>query len=255
MPLTNPFDFSGKRVVLTGAAGGLGRPITMAFAQAGADLALCGRTEEKLVKLAQEIKGSKGQVFYSRADLCDPKETEDFVKKVCERYQKIDILVNLVGGIIRKPSVDYPLQEWQWVMDVNLKACWLACQAVGKVMIKQKFGRIVNFSSNAGLHGIPGYPAYSPAKAGVIALTRGLAVEWGPHGICSNVISPGFTKTPFNAEVLNDPKRVEGILRRMPLGQVLPDDACVGPTLFLASDAARWVNGHTINVDSGFNIT
>jgi gluconate 5-dehydrogenase len=89
----------------------------------------------------------------------------------------------------------------------------------------------------------------------VIALTRGLAVEWGPHGICSNVISPGFTKTPLNAEVLNDPKRVEGILRRMPLGQVLPDDACVGPTLFLASDAARWINGHTINVDSGFNVT
>ena len=109
--MSNPFDFTGKSVVLTGAAGGLGRPITKAFAQAGADLALCGRTEEKLVNLAQEIKGSKGQVFYSRVDLCDPKETENFVKKVCERYQKIDILVNLVGGIIRKPSLDYPLRR------------------------------------------------------------------------------------------------------------------------------------------------
>lgn len=122
-------------------------------------------------------------------------------------------------------------------------------------MIKQKYGRIINFSSNAGLHGVPGYPAYSPAKAGVIALTRVLAVEWGPFGICTNVLSPGFTKTPFNAEIIADPMRVERVLMRMPLGQILPDDALVGPTLFLASDAARWINGHTLNVDSGYNIT
>ena len=128
MPLNNPFDFTGKSVILAGAAGGLGRPITIAFAQAGADLALCGRTEEKLAKLAEEIKGAKGRIFYSRADLCSPQETESFVQKVCERYQKIDVLVNLVGGIIRKPSLDYPLEEWQWVMDVNLKACWLSCR-------------------------------------------------------------------------------------------------------------------------------
>jgi len=89
----------------------------------------------------------------------------------------------------------------------------------------------------------------------VIGLTRVLAVEWGPFGICTNAISPGFTKTPFNEEVLKDPKRVEAILKRMPLGQVLPDDALVGPTLFLASESSHWVNGHTLNVDSGFNVT
>jgi NAD(P)-dependent dehydrogenase (short-subunit alcohol dehydrogenase family) len=255
MPLKNPFDFSGKSVLLTGATGGLGRPITLAFAQTGAKIALCDINEEALSKMAPEIKGLGGQVLTAKVDLCAPKEVENFVRLVREKYQKIDILVNLVGGIIRKPSIDYPLDEWQRVMDINLKACWVACQIVGKVMIEQKGGRIINFSSNAGMHGIPGYPAYSPAKAGVIALTKVLAVEWGPLGICTNALSPGFTKTPFNADVLNDPKRVEGILRRMPMGQVLPDDALVGPTLFLASDAARWINGHTINVDSGFNVT
>jgi NAD(P)-dependent dehydrogenase (short-subunit alcohol dehydrogenase family) len=255
MAIQNPFDFSGKSVVLTGATGGLGRPITLAFAQAGANIALCDINEESLSKLAAEMKGLKGKVLTTRVDLCVPQEVENFVRTVRKKYQKIDILVNLVGGIIRKPSIDYPVEEWQRVMDINLKACWIACQAVGKVMIEQKAGRIINFSSNAGMHGVAGYPAYSPAKAGVIALTKVLAVEWGPLGICTNALSPGFTDTPFNAEVLKDPKRLERILIRMPLGRVLPEDALVGPTLFLASDAARWINGHTINVDSGFNAT
>ena len=255
MALNNPFDFSGKCVVLTGATGGLGWPIVLAFAQRGADVAVCDINKEALESLRDEVQRSGGRILTAKVDLCVQKEVEDFVRLVREEYKKIDVLVNLVGGIIRKPSIDYSIEDWQRIMDINLKACWLCCQTVGKVMIEQKRGRIINFSSNAGLHGVPGYPAYSPAKAGVIALTRVLAVEWGPFGICTNALSPGFTKTPFNAEVLSDPKRVERILMRMPLGEVLPDDALVGPTLFLASDAARWVNGHTLNVDSGYNIT
>ena len=251
----NPFDFSGKTVVLTGAAGGLGRPITLAFAKAGANLAIAEKNKAQLERLTEEVKKCGVEVVATEVDLCSQAAVEGFVDAVCKKFKTIDVLVNLVGGIIRKPSVDYSLEEWQYVMDINLKACWISCQAVGKVMIKQKHGRIVNFSSNAGIHGVPGYPAYSPAKAGVIGLTRVLAVEWGPFGICTNVISPGFTKTPFNEEVLKDPKRVEGILKRMPLEQVLPDDALVGPTLFLASESSHWVNGHTLNVDSGFNIT
>ena len=255
MGIDNPFDFSGKTVGLTGATGGLGRPIVLAFAQAGADIALCDINEKALQSVSEEIRKAGKPALTGKVDLCAPREVEAFVDQVCQKYEKIDVLVNLVGGIIRKPSIGYPIEEWQHVMDINIKACWVACQAVGKVMIGQKRGRIVNFSSNAGLHGVPGYPAYSPAKAGVIALTKVLAVEWGPFGVCTNALAPGFTRTPFNAEVLGDPKRLERILARMPLGSVLPDDALVGPTLFLASDAAKWVNGHTLNVDSGFNAT
>jgi len=254
MSIDNPFDFTGKTVILAGATGGLGRPITLAFAEAGANIAACARNERALKELAGQAKG-KGKFFSAAVDLCDEAAVGGFVDTVRERFGRIDVLVTLVGGIIRKPSVDYPLAEWQHVMDINLKACWLTCQAVGKVMIAQRGGCIVNFASDAGLHGIPGYPAYSPAKAGVIALTRGLAVEWGPHGIRTNALSPGFADTPFNADVLTDPKRVERILLRMPLGKILPADALVGPTLFLASDASRWINGHTINVDTGFNVT
>jgi NAD(P)-dependent dehydrogenase (short-subunit alcohol dehydrogenase family) len=255
MPLSNPFDFTGKTVVLAGATGGLGKPITLAFARSGARLALCARREGPLKLLADEARDAGADVLASVVDLCQPAETEAWVASVRQRFQAIDVLVNLVGGIIRKPSLDYSIEDWQRVMDVNMRACWIACQAVGRVMVAQKRGRIVNFTSNAGMHGVPGYPAYSPAKAGVIGLTKVLAVEWGPHGICTNALSPGFADTPFNADVLADPRRVEAILRRMPLGQVLPADALVGPTLFLASDAARWINGHTINVDTGFNAT
>jgi 2-dehydro-3-deoxy-D-gluconate 5-dehydrogenase len=255
MVIGNPFDFSGKTVVLAGATGGLGRPIVLAFAQAGAEVALCDIDEKALQSVSEAIRETGKTIMTAKVDLCVPKEVEDFAGQVCSKFRKIDVLVNLVGGIIRKPSIDYPIGEWEHVMDINLKACWIACQAVGKVMIRQKQGRIVNFSSNAGLHGLPGYPAYSPAKAGVIALTQVLAVEWGPLGICANALAPGFTRTPFNAEILGDPKRMERILMRMPMGDVLPDDALVGPTLFLASDAAHWVNGHTLNVDSGFNVT
>jgi 2-deoxy-D-gluconate 3-dehydrogenase len=254
MALRNPFDFTGKTVVLAGATGGLGRPIAAAFSEAGANLAMCARGAPALAELAGALKG-KGGVLADALDLCDQSEVARFVDKVRARFGSIDVLVSLVGGIVRKPSVDYSLEEWQRVMDVNLKACWLICQAVGRVMLGQRRGRIINFSSNAGLHGIPGYPAYSPAKAGVIALTRGLAVEWGPFGVTTNALAPGFAVTPFNDDVLSDDARVQQILKRMPMGKLLPPDSLVGPTLFLASDAAQWINGHTINVDTGFNAT
>jgi NAD(P)-dependent dehydrogenase (short-subunit alcohol dehydrogenase family) len=255
MALNNPFDFSGKTVVLAGACGGLGRPIAVAFAKSGADIAMCDKNRKALTDLNEEIKGSEGTVLAQRVDLLDQKEVQDFTDQVIDKFRKIDALVNLVGGIIRKPSMDYTIGEWEQVMDTNLKTCWICCQTVGKVMIQQKYGRIINFSSGAGLRGIPSYPAYTPAKAGVIALTKVLAVEWGPFGISTNAVAPGFTDTPFNAEVLRDDARVQGILKRMPLGKIMPDDAMVGPTLFLASDAARWINGQTLNVDSGFSVT
>jgi NAD(P)-dependent dehydrogenase (short-subunit alcohol dehydrogenase family) len=125
---------------------------------------------------------------------------------------------------------------------------------VGKILIGQKRGHIINFTSNAGSHGIPNNAAYGPAKAGVIGLTRVLAVEWEPYGVTTNAVAPGFARTSINAEILAQPNLVERFLTRMPLGEILPDDVAVGPTLFLASEAARWINGHTLYVDAGFNI-
>ena len=254
MTPTSFFDFSGKCVVLTGAAGALGRPVTLGFADAGADVAVCDLNEEALSALAGEIQRKRIQVLSKKVNLLIPEEIERFADAVVEKFGKIDVLVNFAGGIIRKPSAEYSLAEWEKIMDLNLKTCWLSCQTVGKVMIKQKKGRIINYASGAAIYGIPGYPAYGPAKAGIIGLTRVLAVEWGPLGVCTNVIAPGFVDTPINAEVKADKNRLERILARMPLRTMLPDDALVGPTLFLSSEAAKWVNGHTLVVDSGFSI-
>jgi len=254
MGMHNPFDYTGKTVVLTGAAGGLGRPISIAFAKTRARVVLFDLNEERLANVVNEI-GIDGLVSAAKVDLCSLQEVTDSVDRVRERFQKIDVLVNLVGGIIRKPSLDYPIDEWQRVVDMNLKACWVCCQTVGKIMVQQRQGRIVNFTSNGGLHGLPNYPAYGPAKAGIIALTRVLAVEWGPYGVSTNAIAPGFVRTPINDELLNNPRAMEGFLTRMPFGEILPPDALVGPTLFLASEAARWINGHTLHVDTGYDIT
>jgi 2-dehydro-3-deoxy-D-gluconate 5-dehydrogenase len=254
MGIQNPFDFTGKSVLLTGAAGGLGGPITSAFAKAGAKVAALDFNEERLASVVKEIS-IDGTVLAMKVDLCDLRQVTDAVEQIHERFQKVDVLVNLVGGIIRKPSLDYSLDEWQQIIDMNLKACWICCQTVGKIMVGQKQGRIVNFTSNAGLHGLPNYPAYGPAKAGVIALTRVLAVEWGPYGVSTNAIAPGFVRSPINDGFLNDPVAMERFLTRMPFREVLPPDALVGPTLFLASEAARWINGHTLHVDTGYNIT
>jgi len=254
--INNPFDFTGKTVILTGAAGGLGRPITSAFARAGAAVAVCDLSAQGLAVLADEIKGFGGQYLTRKLDLCSQKEVEDFVKQVHEKFQKIDVLVNVVGGILRKLASEYRLEDWERVVDMNLKTCWISCQTVGKIMVHQKQGRIINFTSNAATHGTQNNAAYGPAKAGVIALTKVLAVEWGPYGVSTNALAPGFSVTPINADVLANPKAIERFAGRMPLGgQLLPDDAPVGPTLFLASDAARWINGHTLYVDAGFNAT
>jgi len=241
---------------LTGAAGGLGRPIVSAFVRAGAEVALCDLNEPGLAQCSEEIEASGGRLLTRKVDLCSEQEVQGFVEEVWERFQKIDVLVNVAGGLIRRPAIDYSLREWEHVLDTNLKSCWLCCQTVGKIMVRRKRGRIINFTSNAATHGIPNNSAYGPAKAGIIALTRVLAVEWGPSGVATNALAPGFAATPINADILPNTEVIERFVRRMPLGgRTLPEDAAVGPTLFLASEAARWINGHTLYVDAGFNIT
>src|SRR5262249_12603888 len=138
MPLRNPFDFTGKTVVLAGATGGLGRPISVAFAAGGANIAACARSEQALADLAAEMRGAgiNGEVMTAKVDLTVEHEVHGFVDAVRAKFGTIDILATLVGGIIRKPS-------WQQAMDVNLKTCWLACQAVGRVTIAQRQGRIM----------------------------------------------------------------------------------------------------------------
>ena len=166
MALANPFDSAGKTVILAGATGGLGRPIAAAFSEAGANLAMCARGERALLAPADELKEAKGGLLAKAIDRCNQEDVAGFTDTVRAWFNSIDIdvLVTLVVGLVRKPSADNSLTEWQQVMDVNLKACWLLCQAVGRVMIELRRGRIINFSSNVGPARYPGLSSVQPRE-------------------------------------------------------------------------------------------
>ena len=255
LSLANPFDFEGQVVLMTGASGGLGAPIARAFAAGGARLALADVAAESAEELARQVRDEGASALTMRVDVRDSDQVDRMVERTLAEYSRIDVLVNLAGAIYRIPSLEHPLDKWKLQMDVNVMGTWLCCRAVGRVMVDQGRGRIVNFASGAGFHGFPGYPAYTPSKHAVVGLTKVLAIEWSGKGVNVNAIAPGFTDTPFNQDVLDDPAKLDGVLRRVPMGQVLPPDCTVGPTLFLASPASRWITGFTIRVDGGFNAT
>ncbi|MGH7902852.1 MAG: SDR family NAD(P)-dependent oxidoreductase [Candidatus Dormibacteraceae bacterium] len=255
MPLANPFDFSGQAVVITGPTGGLGRPIALAFAEAGADLALADVAKTPLEELAEEVRARGHRALAMTVDVRRAADLEALVKRALAEFGRIDVLVNLAGVIRRMPALEQPLDVWEQQVDVNLKGTWLACRAVAPAMLREGRGKIINFASGAGFHGFAGYPAYTPSKHAVVGLTKVLAIEWSGRGVNVNAVAPGFTDTPLNQDVLDDPERRQATLRRIPMGEVLPAESQVGPTLFLASEAARWITGFTLRVDGGFNAT
>ena len=255
MPLPNPFDFTGQTVLITGPTGSLGRPLALAFAEAGADLVLADMAEAAARELGEEVESRGRRALAVKTDVRDASAVDRLVQAALSEFGRIDVLINLAGMILRREALQHPLATWEDEVDINLKGTWLTCRAVGEVMLRQEKGRIVNYSSGAGFHGFHGYAGYTPSKHAVVGLTKVLAIEWSGRGVNVNAIAPGFTDTPFNKDVLEDPERLKATLARIPVGQVLPADSQVGPTLFLASEAARWITGFTLRVDGGFNAT
>jgi NAD(P)-dependent dehydrogenase (short-subunit alcohol dehydrogenase family) len=253
--MSNPFDFSGQVALLCGTAGALGRPIAAALAEAGATLALADLDEAGLGILADELRPHEGAISQHMVDLRSAESVDGLVESVIEQHGRIDILVNTAGINSRSPAAEFPQEVWDRVMELDLRGTWLISQAVGTTMVQRKKGRIVNFASGAAYNGAPGYAAYSPAKAGVVSLTRVLASEWAVHGVGVNAIAPGHTDSPMAAGLLSDPDVLASIKKRSPIGDILPPSAQVGPTLFLCSPAAQWVNGVTIRVDGGWHVT
>jgi NAD(P)-dependent dehydrogenase (short-subunit alcohol dehydrogenase family) len=253
---TGRFDLEGRSALVTGAARGLGRAIALALAQAGADVALGLRDVARDEGLADEIRALGRRVVPLQLDVTRPDQIDAGVSKAVAELGSVDLLVNNAGGGAgHAPAEELPLEEFDRVLDTNLRGTFLACRAAFAPMRERGFGRIVNVSSQAALVALPGEAAYCAAKAAVSHLTRCLAVEWGGHGINVNAVAPTFIRTPGTEPALSDPGfRAEVEERIAALHRIGEPDEVAGAVVFLCSPAASLVTGETLVIDGGWTI-
>jgi NAD(P)-dependent dehydrogenase (short-subunit alcohol dehydrogenase family) len=246
------FDLSGKVAIVTGASRGLGQYFSRALAKAGADLVITSRTLSSLTDFKTEIESLGRKALAIQVDVLSQSDIENTVRMAIEEYGKIDILVNNAGLNIRSPSADFSWEDWDTVLQTNLKGNFFCAQAVGKEMIKRNYGRIINMGSCTCVFGMEGIAPYTASRGGVLMMTKSLAAEWGKYGITVNVLAPGWFKTAQNAALYENKQWVENIKSRIPLNRPgLPNDLD-GTVIFLASDASAYITGQIILVDGGF---
>jgi NAD(P)-dependent dehydrogenase (short-subunit alcohol dehydrogenase family) len=245
------FDFTDQVVVVAGGAGGIGREIVMAFAHHGAHVVIADVNASAAEHLADEC-GSASAV---ELDVRNGESVEAVTSAIWERYGHIDALVNTAAVYARVAAVDLTEAEFDRTMAINVKGTWLLSQAIGRHMIERGHGRIINYTSNAGNRGSALQLAYNASKAAVISMTKSLAVEWGRTGVTVNAVAPGPTDTPLMAPAFGDPALIEAFSQRIPQGTLTPADVTVGPVLFLASNMAAAITGHTLYADGGMSAT
>lgn len=244
-------QLQGKVALVTGGSRGIGKAIALAFAGAGADVAVAALTAERVEQTAEEIRKLGWHSLAVQADTSRKADVDNMVRKVVEEFGVIDILVNDAGIIIRGPILEFPEENWDKLMDIDLKGYFLCAQAVGKVMVKQKKGNIINISSQYAYKVTPGFGVYAVAKAGIVMLTRALAQELSSHGIRVNAIAPGLIKTDFSKASWSNPDFLKKYESAAPLGRIGYTDDIIGAALLLASDASSYITGHTIVIDGG----
>jgi NAD(P)-dependent dehydrogenase (short-subunit alcohol dehydrogenase family) len=252
MTMSDLFDLSSKIAIVTGASGGIGRAVAVGLAKHGADVVVTARNLSKLEPVAHEIRslGRKGMAI--SADVTDEQSVARMVDAVLKEFSRIDILVNAAGLAIRRPAAEITIKEWQQIMDFNALGTFICCQAVGRVMINQNGGKIVNLSSIRGILGASmGAVAYGPSKGAVDALTRTLACEWGKYNIFVNAIAPSLVMTDLSRSLMSDLEKTKARIARIPLGREAELEDIVGPTIFLASRGSSFITGQIIHVDGG----
>jgi NAD(P)-dependent dehydrogenase (short-subunit alcohol dehydrogenase family) len=247
------FSLAGKAAIVTGGRRGIGRAIALALAEAGADVALGDRVVDdgELEAVAAEIKKLGRRSIAVQADITRKADVDSLVQKTLAELGTIDILVNNAAMNIRAPLIELNEEGWDKVIDTDLKGYYLCSQAAGKIMVKQKRGNIINIASTAAMYTAPEMGAYCIAKAGVVMLTRILAVELAQYNIRVNAVAPSMVKTKFSQPLWADPKTLKEIEAGVPLGRMAEPSDIVGPVLFLASEASAYITGHTIVVDGG----
>ncbi|WP_349409202.1 glucose 1-dehydrogenase [Pseudalkalibacillus sp. SCS-8] len=248
------FRLDGKLAVITGAGRGIGEAIAIGFAEAGADVVLLSRTESDLHNTAETIHSLGQKAYVYPTDVTESKQMDDTINKIISDHGQIDVLVNNAGMNIRTPAFEVTEEEWQSIMDTNLRSAFYLSQKVGKQMKENGGGRIINIASVAGTTALRTGVVYAATKAAMVQMTKNLAVEWGEHGIQVNSIGPWYFRTPLTEKLLSDEAYLNDILARTPLKRVGELPELVGPAVFLASDASSYVTGQTLFVDGGMTV-
>jgi len=242
----------GKVALITGSTRGIGKEFAIGFAKEGADIIVNGRNLEKAKAVANEIENLGVRSIAIHGDVSSSQDVARMVEEAINQFGRIDILVNNAGinpFILEAEKIKE--EGWDQVLDVNLKGVFLCCQAVGKKMIQQGGGKIINISSTAGILGEQGFLPYSVSKAGVTVLTRVLAYEWSRYNILINAIAPGFVAGGMNAPILNKEILVSGLTQKVPIKRLGKPEEIVSLALFLASEESSYINGTTIVADGG----
>ncbi len=250
---TGNYSLAGKVALVTGGRRGIGKNIALAFAQAGADVSLCDVVVDdgQLDGVVKEIQRLGRRSLAIQADTSRKTDVDHMVAKVINEFGAIDILFNCAGVGVVGPILDMKEEEWDRLMDVNLKGYYLCSQAAGIRMVERRKGNIISIASQYAFKAAQGMGVYSITKAGVVMLTRVLARELGPYGVRANAIAPGLVRTEMSRPDWADPDISAQRKAAIPLGRLSETDDLVGPVLFLASDSSNYISGHTLLVDGG----
>jgi NAD(P)-dependent dehydrogenase (short-subunit alcohol dehydrogenase family) len=245
------FDLSGKIAIVTGGGRGIGRAIALGLAKAGASVVVTSRTQKEIDAVVEEIKKSGGKALAMVTDLTVNDQLENLVQATVKEFGKIDILVNNAARSFLRSLMDLREDGWDKVFNTNVKAVWLLSRLVARKMMEQKSGRIINITTVGAEKAELGMAAYGCSKAALKMLTRCMAREWAQFGIQVNAVGPGLTKTDFSKPIWSNPEVAKHVSAAIPMGRLAEPEEIVGSVLFLASDAARFITGHSIYVDGG----
>lgn len=247
------FDVSGRVALITGATGGFGAMAAKALAAAGAKVMVTGRTPSKLEPLVREIREAGGQAAFASGDPVNHQDVKRVVKETVDAFGAIDILIPAAGINNVNPIVEQSLQDWEEVMDVNVKGTWLFCKEAGRIMIEQgRGGKVILLSSARGTLGMSRYTAYCPSKAAINLMAKSLACEWGPHKINVNAIAPTVFRTALTQWIYDDDALCKRFLGRIPLGRLSEPEDFIGTLIFLSSRASDFMTGAVLHVDGGY---
>ncbi|MDC0201603.1 glucose 1-dehydrogenase [Verrucomicrobia bacterium] len=248
------FSIEGKKAFVSGASRGLGRQFANALAMAGADVAITSRTLSSLEETREELESNGSKCVPLEMDVLDLKSIQSAATRAEQELGEIDILINNAGCNIRKPALEVSWEDWNTVVDTNLKGAFFLAQAIAKGMTERNYGRIVNIGSVTCVAGYAGLAPYGASRGGIKQMTMSLAHDWGDKGVTVNCLAPGWFKTEQNAKLFEDKDWVDYIEEKIPLGRIGKPNDLDGTCLFLSSDASAYVTGQTILVDGGISV-